>query len=472
MSIDEKINSFMAPVSDSISGIMFYSISLAGTKVPLIVLWLIAGGIVFTLYLRFINIRGFRQAIRVVRGDYSDPETPGEVSHFQALSAALSGTVGLGNIAGVAVAISWGGPGAIIWMMLAGFLGMSLKFAECTLGVKYRRVNAAGAISGGPMYYLQDGFAKLGWPKFGKATAIFFSLMCIPGTFAFFTANQSFQQFSSVSGFNEGWIYGVVYAVLVGLVIIGGIKSIARVTGKLVPMMCALYFLGAIIILLVNATEIPAAMITIIKEAVAPEAVEGGVIGVIIQGFRRAAYSCEAGMGSAPIAHSTVRTNEPVSEGLVALLEPFIDTVVVCTLTALVIVVTGVYKVDGLVGVSLTSAAFGTVVSWFPLVLTGVIILFAFSTTVTWAYYGMKAWTYLVGETENRELAFKIIICLSAVAGASMDLHSVIYFVDSVMFAMAIPNILILYFLAAEIRADLADYMRRVKSGEIKSRRG
>ncbi len=471
MSIDERLNQVLAPVSKVLYDIMFFSIPVAGTEVPLIVVWLITGSVVFTLYLRFVNIRGFRLALAIVRGDYAKPGDDGEVSHFQALSAALSGTVGLGNIAGVAVAISIGGPGATLWMIVAGFLGMSLKFAECTLAVKYRRINALGVVSGGPMYYLRDGLAKLGWPRLGRGVAAFFAVACIGGSLTFFQGNQSFQQFSATTGFDTGWLYGLVMALLVGVVIIGGIKSIARVTAKLVPLMCGIYLLAAIAVLLTHFTQIPATVLIIVKGAFAPEAVHGGIIGVLIQGFRRAAYSSEAGIGSAPIAHAAVRTDEPVTEGLVALLEPFIDTVVVCTMTALVIVVTGMYQTPGVDGVGLTSAAFASVIGWFPVILTVAVVLFAFSTIISWSYYGLKAWTYLWGDSTASEMTFKLLICATVVMGPVMDLYAVIDLVDSLVFAMAIPNIFGLYLMAPEVRQELDSFLARVGSGEIRPAR-
>jgi len=468
MSIDGLINQAVAPVSKALSQIIFAALPVGDAQLPLIVAWLIAGGVFFTVYLQFINIRGFRHALRIVRGDYADPDHDGEVSHFQALSAALSGTVGLGNIAGVAVAISLGGPGATFWMILAGVLGMSLKFVECTLAVKYRRLNPDGTISGGPMYYLQEGLAKYGWPRLGRAGAVFFCCMCVPASFGLFSVNQSFQQFSLLTGFEEGWIFGLVVAVLVGIVIIGGIKSIARVTEKLVPLMCGIYVTAAIFVLLTNFASIPGALWLIVSQAFAPDSISGGIIGVIVQGFRRAAYSNEAGLGSAPIAHAAVRTNEPATEGFVAVLEPFVDTVIVCTMTALVVVVTGAYRFPDLDGIAITSAAFASVIWWFPVLLTLAVFLFAFSTIVTWAYYGLKSWTYLVGHTRTTDLVFKVMICMSVVIGAAMDLYAVIDFVDSVMFAMAIPNILALYFLAGEVKKETASYLERVQSGAIR----
>jgi alanine or glycine:cation symporter, AGCS family len=444
--------------------------------VPVVVLWLVAGAIIFTLYLRFANFRFFRLAIDIVRGKYSDPTDKGEVSHFQALSAALSGTVGLGNIAGVAVAISLGGPGATFWMIVAGLLGMSSKFVECTLGVKYRLFGEDGRTYGGPMYYLRDGLAKRGWRRTGKVFAIFFAVMCVGGSLGggnMFQINQAFAQFVNVTGGpleswaqGYGWLFGLIVAALVALVIIGGIRSIARVTSKIVPLMCGIYVLAALVVLVARINEIPGAFALIFSEAFNPQAVTGGFVGVLIQGFKRAAFSNEAGIGSASIAHSAVRTKYPASEGLVSLLEPFIDTVVVCTMTALVIVVTGQWEVGAssfAEGVSLTSDSFESVISWFPLVLTLAVLLFAFSTMITWSYYGQQAWAFVFGRSRQADLAYKLIFCLCIVLGSAMSLDKVIDFSDAMIFAMCFPNLIGLYFLMPEARRELEIYLRKIR---------
>ena len=417
-------------------------------------------------------------AIHLIRGDYADPKDAGELSHFQALATALSGTVGLGNIAGVAIAVSIGGPGATFWMILAGLMGMSLKFAECTLGVKYRNEYPDGTVSGGPMYYLSKGLAEKNKAGLGKFLAVFFAVCCIAGALGggnMFQANQSFQQFVIVtggeSGFmaDKGWLFGLVVAAIVGAVIIGGIKSIARVTEKVVPFMAVVYCTAAIIIILANITEVPGAFAAIFTGAFSAEGVTGGAIGALIQGFKRAAFSNEAGIGSAAIAHSAVRTKEPITEGLVALHEPFIDTVVICTMTALVIVITGTYSNEaGMSGVELTSSAFESVFSWFPYILALAVILFAFSTMISWSYYGVKCWTYLVGENKKAEMAFKLIFCVFVVIGSSMNLGPVVDFADSAIFAMAIVNIIGLYILFPVVKRELESYWSRLQSGEIK----
>lgn len=471
MSIDDRINQAIAPITNQVVELVFYAIPVNGVGLPLVLVWLITGAMIFTFYMRFVNFRGFKQAIRIVRGDYHDPSHAGEVTHFQALSAALSGTVGLGNIAGVAVAIGLGGPGATFWMILAGLFGMTSKFVECTLGVKYRRVNPDGSISGGPMYYLTEGLAKKGLAPLGKVFAVFFAIMAIGGSFGggnMFQANQAFQQFAAVTSFNQGWVFGLVIAVIVALVIVGGIRSIGRVTRILVPVMCGTYFLAALIIIVGHLGQVPGALAIIVSGAFSPEAVGGGFVGVLIQGIRRAAFSNEAGVGSAAIAHSAVQTNEPVTEGLVALLEPFVDTVIICTMTALVIIVTGTYRIEGLDGIIMTSTAFNSVLPGFDKVLAVAVILFAFSTMITWSYYGLKSWTYLFGESRVADLSYKSMFLLCVIAGAAMQLGAVIDFSDAMIFAMSITNIAGLYILMPEVKRDLDSYLRRVKSGEIR----
>lgn len=480
--VDKALNEFIQPFTSTYSETVFYSVEIMGQQLPLIVLWLAAGGIFCTIYFKFINFRGFKTALKIVRGDYTNKKDSGEVTHFQALSAALSGTVGLGNIGGVAVAISLGGPGATFWMVIVGLLGMSTKFAECTLGVKYRVVHADGSISGGPMYYLKHGFAERGMGKFGMFLAIFFSICCV---FASFGGGNIFQigltsdfivQLPGTNGALENyrWVLGLGVATVVGFVIIGGIKSIARVTAKLVPTMCILYLIAASCVLFAFYEQIPAAFMAIIDGAFTPEAGYGGIIGVMIQGMRRATFSNEAGIGSAPIAHSAVKTSEPATEGLVSLLEPFIDTVVVCTMTALVIVITGVYTSSAggtFEGVMLTSKAFETVFTWFPYVLAVAVLLFAFSTMITWSYYGLKAWTFLFGESKTMELTYKLLFCTVTVIGSTMSLAEIVDFSDAANFSMAIPNLIGVFVLAPVVRQCLTSFTDKIKSGEITSNR-
>jgi AGCS family alanine or glycine:cation symporter len=379
--IDQRIDQAIRPFADAVAGFIFSSFTLSGVQVPFVLVWLLLAATIFTLYFRFINLRAFRafrHGFQLVRGDYNDPLAAGEVTHFQALATALSGTVGLGNIAGVAVAVSLGGPGATFWMILAGLLGMSSKFVECTLGVKYRNEYTDGTVSGGPMYSLSKGLAERGpgLAKLGRVLAVLFAIFCVGGSFGggnMFQANQSFKQVVAVTGgdaswlADKGWLFGVVIAVLVGLVIIGGIQGIARVTSKIVPLMAVIYVSAGLVIIGLHLPDIPGAFAAIFTGAFSAHGIAGGVVGVLIQGFKRAAFSNEAGIGSAAIAHSAVRTNRPVTEGFVALYEPFVDTVVVCTITALVIVVTGSWdpSIDPSQGVALTSAAFESTISWY-----------------------------------------------------------------------------------------------------------
>ncbi|TDO99468.1 alanine/glycine:cation symporter family protein [Marinomonas balearica] len=487
-SIDETINSVFSSATGWFVSLIFSP--LPGTSFPWIVLWLVVGASVFTLYFGFIQFRAIGHSISLVKGDYSNPNDAGEVSHFQALATALSGTVGLGNIAGVAVAVSIGGPGATFWMILAGLLGMASKFAECTLGVKYRNQFDDGRVSGGPMYYISKGFIERGLPAgFGKFLAALFAVFCIFGALGggnMFQANQAHAQLSGVIGDYPGWITGIIFAVVVFAVIVGGIKSIANVTEKVVPFMGVLYVGTALVIILMNADKIGWAFGQIFEGAFTGLGVAGGMVGALIQGFKRAAFSNEAGVGSAAIAHSAVRTNEPITEGLVSLLEPFIDTVVICTMTALVIIITqqlvvdpttGLYMLnesgtiqtaDGSSGVALTSAAFASAFSWFPYILVVAVVLFAFSTMLSWSYYGLKAWTYLFGESKGAELTFKIIFCIFVFIGATISLGPVIDFSDAAIFAMAVVNIIGLYFLMPVVKKELNSYMTRLRAGEFK----
>jgi AGCS family alanine or glycine:cation symporter len=451
-------------------------------KIPIVVIWLVVGAIFFTLRMGFINVRGIKHAIDLVRGKYDNPNDDGEVSHFQALATALSGTVGLGNIAGVAVAIALGGPGATFWMIVAGLLGMSSKFVECTLGVKYREIDAEGRVSGGPMYYLSKAMDLKGYGKLGKVLAVVFAVLCIGGSFGggnMFQANQALEQvttkFPSVAEFTMFGIdgpvwFGIVLSMLVGLVIIGGIKSIAKVTDKIVPLMVGTYVLFALIIIGLHIDNIGTAFGEIFYGAFDADALKGGFIGVLITGFQRAAFSNEAGVGSASIAHSASKTKRPISEGLVALMEPFIDTVVVCTMTALVLIFTG-YASDtsGLQGAALTSAAFSDVFSWFDWVLLIAIIMFAFSTMISWSYYGLKSWTFLFGNSTAAITSYKVVFLIIIIVGSASSLGNVIAFSDMMILGMAFPNILGLYFLSGEVRKDLNAYFHALRTGEIKA---
>lgn len=495
-SVAESLNGTMKPVVDGIATVIFwdpfYAMGLYDNRVvlengevakhpngdtrtnsiPFIVIWLIFGAIFFTIRMGFVNFWGWRHSIKLVRGKYDEEDAPGEVTHFQALATAVSATVGLGNIAGVAVAISVGGPGATFWLIVVGLFSMASKFTECTLGVKYRDIGEDGVVEGGPMRYLRKGLANKGMAGLGKGLAVVFAVLAIGASFGggnMFQANQAFQIMAGEFTFMEGYgsVFGIIMAILVGTVILGGIKSIAKVTEKIVPFMAGLYVLAALVIIFKNIGNIGGALELIIDGAFSPKAALGGFIGVMIQGVRRAAFSNEAGVGSAAIAHSAAKTKHAVSEGFVALLEPFIDTVVVCTLTALVLIFTGFYDDGGLGGAQLTSQAFGSVISWFPYVLVIAIFLFAFSTMISWSYYGLRAWTFLFGRNQTTEIIYKVLFCVFVWIGSSVGLGAVLDFSDMMILAMAFPNIIGLLLLSGEVRAELRDYWGKIKAGEI-----
>jgi len=499
----DKIDSIFKDYTGWFVEAIFYEIPFTETfQIPWVVIVLIGGATYFTIYFKLINITGFLTAIKVVRGKYEDIEkhgadtlygdvTPneqediietirdddadGEVSHFQALTAALSATVGLGNIAGVAVALSIGGPGATFWMIIAGILGMASKFAECTLGVKYRDIGPDGTVYGGPMYYLKKGLLQKGMGGFGKVLAVLFAIFVIGGSFGggnMFQANQAAAQFVKLfelEGTNGAMWFGAVIAVIVAIVIIGGIKRIAKVTEKIVPFMAGIYVLGALIILGANYMHIGEAFSLIFEGAFSGLGIAGGLVGVMIQGIRRGAFSNEAGVGSAAIAHSAVRTKYPASEGIVALLEPFIDTVVICTMTALVIIITNFdnniidYGVEIKEGVELTAIAFDSVIPHFSVVLTFAVIMFAFSTMISWSYYGMQGWVYLFGRGKVTELIYKLLFCIFIWVGSAISLGSVIDFSDAMIFAMVVPNIIGVVLLTPVVRKELNRYMKAIR---------
>ena len=511
--LDVRIDEAFKPVADWWEWLVFYPMPLPEPfNLPIVLYLLIGGALFFTLTFGFVNIRRFPLALNVVRGKYDDiemagdpdhkephvekseiltvdgdiPDTikdeghHGEVNHFQALATAVSGTVGLGNIAGVAIAVGIGGPGATFWMIIAGLLGMSSKFVECTLGVKYRDIDKDGTVHGGPMYYLSRGLAEKGLGGLGKVLAIIFAIFCVGGSFGggnAFQANQATTQLTTILGLEGGatrTVIGIIMAILVAVVIIGGIKRIAKVTDKLVPLMAIIYIIASLVIILAHFSEIPAAIGVIFSGAFTPEAGVGGIAGVIIQGFRRAAFSNEAGAGSAAIAHSAVRTKYPASEGLVALLEPFIDTVVICTMTAIVIVL---FNMDGYFqyggtsvmiggqavdGVDLTARAYNDVLPGFNAVLTVAIVLFAFSTMISWSYYGLQSWKYLFGRSAAADLSFKLLFCIFVVIGAAASLGSVLAFSDAMILAMVFPNMIGLLLLFPRVRDELNRYLKAI----------
>lgn len=466
---------FGAWVVDPLATVLFFDVAFwdgvgEGIELPFVVVWLVAGAIVFTLRMQFVNLRAFGHAFHVVRGTYDHPDAEGEISHFQALSSALSATVGLGNIAGVALAINAGGPGAIFWLWVAGFLGMSSKFVEVTLAQMYRSISPDGDVRGGPMYYLSQGLAEQGRAGLGRVLAVTFAILCIGGSLGggnLFQSNQSFNAVAQQVPALQTWpaLYGAMLATAVGLVILGGIKRIGAAASLIVPFMVGVYVLAAIFVLLANAAEVPAAFGRIVAEAFTPEAGYGGFLGVMIIGFQRAAFSNEAGIGSASIAHSAATTKEPVREGVVALLEPFIDTIVVCTMTALVVVVSGVYTDTAADGVVLTSQAFATVLPWFPTVLAAAVLMFAFSTMISWSYYGDRCVQYLFGD--RAVTPYRALFCLVVAIGPAISVDNVVTFSDLMILGMAFPNILGLYFLAGSVKERLDTYLGALGRGDF-----
>jgi alanine or glycine:cation symporter, AGCS family len=517
--LDERINDWFEPIAAWWENVVLFPVRFSeNVQMPFIVLLIVAAGLFFTFYFAFVNIRKFRLAVRITRGKYDNLETMspkpvsdrvnvvggnivdtikdeghhGEVNHFQALATAVSGTVGLGNIAGVAVAIALGGPGATFWMIVCGLLGMTIKFVECTLAVKYRDIDKKGIVYGGPMYYLSKSFkdTKLWW--LGRGLAILFAILCVGGSFGggnAFQANQATAQIINMTGFESdsaGFVIGLMLAFVTGIVIIGGIKRIATVTEKIVPFMAVLYILASLIIIFYHFRFIGDAFALIFTSAFTPAAGLGGIAGVLIVGFRRAVFSNEAGAGSAAIAHSAVRTRYPASEGLVSLLEPFIDTVVICTMTALVIVLfnmsgnvfnygnltsTGSVILNNgngaLGGVALTSAAYNDVIPHFSYVLTVAIFLFAFSTMISWSYYGLQGWKYLFGRSRISDLSYKILFLAFIVIGASSTLGAVVQFSDAMILAMVFPNMIALFYLFPKVKNELNRYVQAIKASKI-----
>ncbi|MDG2504862.1 MAG: alanine/glycine:cation symporter family protein [Crocinitomicaceae bacterium] len=506
MGLDQKIDQAFKPISDFISGIIFFEVF---DGAPFVIILLVCSALFFTLYFGFPNIRFFGKAINVVRGKYdhvdhassgdsklaidgdikdtiADESKEGEVTHFQALATAVSGTVGNGNIAGVALAIALGGPGATFWMVVCGLLGMSSKFVECTLGVQYRDIGEDGTVYGGPMYYLSKGLKEKGFAVLGKITAVLFAIFCIGGSFGGGNAAQSNQAtivLKELMGWDStsaGAIIGVVLAILVGIIIIGGIKRIASVTEKVVPFMAVLYLAACLYIILTNFSLVDDAFSLIFREAFNPQAIGvGGVIGVLLVGFKRAAFSNEAGAGSASIAHSAVKTKYSASEGLVALLEPFIDTVVICTMTALVIIIynfggafeyggEGSVMIDGVAyeGAGITSKAFGQYIPYSNVFLTVAVVLFAVSTMISWSYYGLQSWKFLFGRGKAADLAYKFLFLGFVVIGAAASMDSIWGFSDAMIFAMVFPNMVGLFFLFPIVKKELSRYLSAIKGSK------
>lgn len=512
-SIDQAFAKYTAPIVN----IIMYPVEIAGKEMPIVIMILLLGAIFFTIYFKGVNLRYFKDSLKTAWGKYDEldhhvpagsdivvedgkikdtikltGEVQGEVTHFQALTASLSATVGLGNIAGVAVAIAIGGPGATIWMIIAGFLGMASKFVECTLGVKYREVDENGKTYGGPMYYLSKGLEEMNLKGLGKVLAVFFAIMCIGASFGggnMFQSNQASAQLIQMTGWenpNAGLYLGLMMALVIGLVIIGGIKRIASVTEKVVPFMAIIYVLAGFVIIAINYDMIGFAIVQIWEGAVSPNAAFGGVVGVLIVGFQRAAFSNEAGVGSAAIAHSAVKTRYPASEGLTASLGPFVDTVIICTMTAIVIVITNAKhnlftygNLDAgsnvmlnatnepINGVDLTSVAFDSAIPYFSIVLTVAVVLFAISTAISWSYYGLQSWKYLFGKGKAQDITYKVLFLIFVVIGAASSLGAVIAFSDAMIFAMVFPNIIGLILLSPKVRKELTAYLNAIKIGRM-----
>ena len=475
------MNSIFEQINSILGSVFFFDIffgQIEGSSMPFIVAWLIVGGVFLTFRFGFINVRMFSHAYKIITGQYRTADDVGEITPFQSLTTALSATVGLGNIAGVAIAIAIGGPGATFWMILAGFFGMTLKFTEVTLAQLYREKRPDGRIMGGAMQYLSKGLASKGHEKLGKGLAIIFSILAIGGSLGAGNAFQTSQAMGALSDrvpFFATYpiVFGLIMATLVGFVIIGGIKRIAQTAEKIVPAMVFIYLGASLWILVVNAPMVPHAISTIFHEAFAPTAAAGGLVGVLVQGFKRAAFSSEAGIGSAAIVHSTASVKYPVRQGMVALYEPFIDTIVICTMTALVIVTTGVYDAHGAFadlvaakqGAALTAAAYGTVISWFPIILSFSIVLFAFSTMISWSYYGERSWTYLFGEKYT--LLYKLIFISFTVMASVTSASALLNFSDLLILSMALPNLIGLYILQGDVKENLTEYLKKWKSGEL-----
>ena len=472
MNVDEFMDKHVAPISDAVAKLIFFPINICGCEVPLIIFWVLIAGFFFTFYFKGISVWGFKHAIDVVaKPTEKHNDGCGEVSSFQALATALSGTIGIGSIAGVAISISIGGPGAAFWIFAGALLGMSIKFVEATLAVKYRRFNLDGSVSGGPMHYIAHGLTRKKMRWLGQPLSVLYAILCIGGGITggnMIQINQTAHQIVFITGGSHSifhgytWLIGLVAAVLIGLVIVGGIKSIAKVTTILTPTMCLLYIVSGLIVIFANFMNIPHAIALIIREAFNPTAVAGGVIGTIIIGLRRSVQSNEAGTGAAAIVYATAQTKEPVSQGFVALLETFL-TGLLCLFTSFAIVFSGActHAAKEISGIELASNAFQSVIPFFPIILSIIAVMFALSTLISWAYYGQKAWTFLFGEGKKRVLAFNLIYCLFIIIGSAMNVKSVIDITDAMMIALCVPNIIVLYILCPEIKRDLKAYLER-----------
>ena len=478
--VDEFIDKNIAPCTDAIANVVFSSISIGGSDVPLIILWILIAGFFFTIYFKGIAFWGFKHAVdQIIKKPEHHGEGTGDVSSLQALATALSGTIGIGSIAGVALSISLGGPGAAFWIFAGAILGMSIKFIEASLAVKYRRFNLDGSVSGGPMHYIAHGLTRRKMRWLGQPLSVIFAILCIGGGITggnMIQINQTAHQIIFITGgetsifHGYAWVIGLTAAVLIGLVVMGGIKGIAKVTTILTPTMCALYIISGLIVILANISNIPSALALILKEAFHPTAIAGGFFGIIIIGLRRSVQSNEAGTGAAAIVYAAAQTKEHISQGFVALLETFL-TGILCLFTSFAIVFSGVLEnqtIGQISGIELASNAFQSVISFFPIILSIIAVMFAMSTLISWAYYGQKAWTFLLGEGKKRVILFNLLYCLFIIIGSAMNVSSILNITDAMMLSMCVPNIIVLYILAPEIKKDLREYLKKYKMNFIK----
>ncbi len=478
MNVDAVMDKYVAPICDKIADFVFFPVTIGTSQVPIIIFWILFAGLFFTIYFKGVSLWGLKHAVEnLIKPADENSDSNGEVSSFQALATALSGTIGIGSIAGVAISISIGGPGAAFWIFVGALLGMSIKFVEATLAVKYRRFNLDGTVSGGPMHYIAHGLTrkKLRW--LGQPLSALFALLCIGGAISggnMIQINQSAHQLVHITGGANSiihgytWVFGIIIALLVWMSVVGGIKSISKITTILVPSMCFLYIGASLIVIMANYSAIPHGLLVIVKEAFHPQAVAGGVFGTIIIGLRRSVQCNEAGTGAAAIAYAAVKTNEPLSQGFVALIETFL-TGILCLLTSFAILFSGTFIMgaQGISGIELASTAFQSVISFFPYILSLVVIMFALSTLISWAYYGLKAWNFLLGEGTKRNLTFNLIYCIFIVIGSAMNVGSVIYITDAMMVAMCVPNIIALYIMSPEIKRDFNEYCKKYKLGRL-----
>ena len=482
MSLDAVIDSLLSPIADKVSGLIFSYITIGGIKVEFLIALLIFAAIYFTIRTGFIGIWGFKHAIKLITNNYkhNNPsgyqrKKKGELSSFQALSATISASAGIGNVAGSAAAVSIGGPGVIFWMIIAGFFSMALKFSEVLLGVKFRKTNPDGSVSGGPMYYILVGLRGKYSQKFAPILAKTYAVCCIfamIGGWNLFQINAMTAQFTEVTGgdnsffANNGWILGTIVAVITWFTIIGGIKAIGKFTSKVTPIMCSLYVASAFLVCLVNIHHLPETLVLIVKEAFLPRAMTGGAFACLLWGFRRAMFANESGLGTAPIAFSAVNTNKPVAQAFISMLQPFVDTVIVGVATAFVIVVSKVYlTVDGIAGIELTSKAFATICPAYPILLTVMASCFVLSTMLCGSFYGLKAWGFLFGDSKNKTRVFQAIYCLCIIAGSAMNFQSIINLSDAVTLFLAVPNLIAVFALSGVVIKELKRYCERYEVG-------